>query len=85
MARRNAILAVTSKPDLLRTVGTWIRRLDAADTTRTAVHVYRVKYGEARQLARVLSDIFGGGSSGSDTLGKFGPNGQRAGKDVFEC
>ena len=71
MARRNAILAVTSKPDLLRTVGTWIRRLDAADTTRTAVHVYRVKYGEARQLARVLSDIFGGGSSGfsSDTLG----------------
>ncbi|MGB7010959.1 MAG: type II secretion system secretin GspD [Pseudolabrys sp.] len=71
MARRNAILAVTSKPDLLRTVGTWIRRLDTADTTRTAVHVYRVKYGEARQLARVLSDIFGGGSSGfsSDTLG----------------
>jgi general secretion pathway protein D len=69
IARRNAILAVTSKPDLLRTVGTWIRRLDSADTTRTAVHVYRVKYGEARQLARVLSDIFGGGSSGSDTLG----------------
>jgi general secretion pathway protein D len=71
IARRNAVLAVTSKPDLLRTVGTWIRRLDAADTTRTAVHVYRVKYGEARQLARVLSDIFGGGSSGfsSDTLG----------------
>ena len=71
MDRRNAILAVTSKPDLLRTVGTWIRRLDTADTTRTAVHVYRVKYGEARQLARVLSDIFGGGSSGfsSDTLG----------------
>ena len=29
------------------------------------MHVYRVKYGEARQLARVLSDIFGGGSSGS--------------------
>jgi len=71
IARRNAILAVTSKPDLLRTVGTWIRRLDTADTTRTAVHVYRVKYGDARQLARVLSDIFGGGSSGSpsDTLG----------------
>ena len=37
---------------------TWIKRLDSADTTRVAVHVYRVKYGEARQLARVLSDIF---------------------------
>ena len=65
MARRNAILAVTSKPGMLRAVETWIRRLDAADTTRTTVHVYRVKYGEARQLARVLSDTFGGGASGS--------------------
>ena len=65
IARRNAILAVTNKPDVLRAVGTWIRRLDTADLARTAVHVYRVKYGEARQLARVLSDIFGGGSTGS--------------------
>jgi general secretion pathway protein D len=65
IARRNAILAVTSKPAMLRTVEQWIKRLDAADTTRTGVHVYRVKYGEARQLARVLSDVFGGGSSGS--------------------
>jgi len=65
MTRRNAILAVTSKPSMLRAVETWIKRLDAADTTRTGVHVYRVKYGEARQLARVLSDVFSGGSSGS--------------------
>jgi general secretion pathway protein D len=69
IARRNAILAVTSKPGLLRTVETWVRRLDTADPTRVAVHVYRVKYGEARQLARVLSDIFGGGSSGGFETG----------------
>ena len=65
IARRNAILAVTSKPAMLRTVERWIKRLDAADTTRNGVHVYRVKYGEARQLARVLNDVFGGGSTGS--------------------
>jgi general secretion pathway protein D len=65
IARRNAILAVTSKPAMLRTVEKWIKRLDAADATRNGVHVYRVKYGEARQLARVLSDVFGGGSTGS--------------------
>jgi general secretion pathway protein D len=65
VARRNAILAVSSKPGMLRAVETWIKRLDAADTTRTGVHVYRVKYGEARQLARVLSEVFAGGSSGS--------------------
>src|SRR5262245_25368318 len=69
IARRNAILAVTSKPGMLHTVETWIRRLDTADPTRVAVHVYRVKYGEARQLARVLSDIFGGGSSGGFDTG----------------
>jgi len=65
IARRNAILAVTRKPAMLQAVATWIKRLDAADTTRTAMHVYRVKYGEARQLARVLSDVFGGGGSGA--------------------
>src|SRR5262245_59510206 len=65
ITRRNAIMAITSKPALLRTVETWIRRLDTADPTRVAVHVYRVKYGEARQLARVLNDIFSGGGTGS--------------------
>ncbi|GGI25891.1 MULTISPECIES: type II secretion system secretin GspD [Bradyrhizobium] len=63
MERRNAILAVTSKPQLLRTVQTWIGRLDASDPARVVVHVRRVKYGDARQLAKVLGEIFGGGSS----------------------
>ena len=65
ITRRNAIMAVTSKPAMLRTIETWIKRLDTADPTRVAVHVYRVKYGEARQLARVLSEIFSGGGTGS--------------------
>jgi general secretion pathway protein D len=63
IARLNAIMVVSKKPDLLRTAATWIKRLDHADSTRTSVHVYRVKYGEARQIARVLTDMFGGGSS----------------------
>jgi general secretion pathway protein D len=64
MARLNAILVVSKKPALLRTAATWIKRLDRSDSSRTSVHVYRVKYGEARQIARVLTDMFGGGSSG---------------------
>src|SRR5882724_4513395 len=64
VARLNSIMVVTKKPEMLRTAATWIRRLDRADTARTAVHVYRVKYGDARQIARVLTDMFlGGGSS----------------------
>ena len=66
ISRLNAVLVVSRKPALLRTAATWIKRLDSADTGRTSVHVYQVKYGEARQIARVLTDMFiGGSSSGS--------------------
>jgi general secretion pathway protein D len=65
ISRLNAILVVTRKADLLRSAETWIKRLDASDTARAGVHVYRIKYGEARQLARVLNDIFVGGGGGS--------------------
>src|SRR3979411_464474 len=65
VARLNAIMVVSKKPVLLHTAATWIKRLDHADTARTSVHVYRVKYGEARQIARVLTDMFIGGSSSS--------------------
>jgi general secretion pathway protein D len=65
MSRLNAILVVSRKPALLQTAASWIRRLDQADTSRTSVHVYRVKYGEARQIAKVLTDMFIGGSSSS--------------------
>jgi general secretion pathway protein D len=68
VARLNAIMVVAKKPAMLHTVETWIRRLDRSDTTRTSVHVYKVKYGEAKQIARVLTDMFGGGSSGSSLL-----------------
>ncbi len=65
IARLNAVMVVTKKPTLLKTVETWIKRLDRSDSTRTSVHVYRVKYGDAKQIARVLTDMFGGGSSSS--------------------
>lgn len=68
IARLNAVLVVTKKPEMLRTAATWIKRLDRNDTARTTVHVYRVKFGDARQISRVLTDMFlGGGSSSSLT------------------
>ena len=68
VARLNAIMVVTKRPALLHTVEIWIKRLDRADSTRTSVHVYKVKYGDAKQIARVLTDMFGGGSSNSSLL-----------------
>jgi general secretion pathway protein D len=68
IARLNAIMVVSKRPEMLHTAATWIKRLDRADTARTSVHVYRVKYGDARQIARVLTDMFLGGSGASGLL-----------------
>ncbi|WGS18104.1 MULTISPECIES: type II secretion system secretin GspD [unclassified Bradyrhizobium] len=68
IARLNAVMVVSKRPEMLRTAATWIKRLDHADTARTTVHVYHVKYGEARQIARVLTDMFLGGSGASSLL-----------------
>jgi general secretion pathway protein D len=74
MARMNGILVVTKKADLLRAAETWIKRLDTTDTNRNGVHVYRVNYGEAKQVAKVLNDIFvGGGGTSFDTPGSVAP------------
>ena len=64
IARQNAVLVVSRKPELLRTAQTWIARLDSADATSTGVKVYRVRYGDARQLAGLLNDIFTGRGGG---------------------
>ena len=68
VGRLNAIMVVAKKPALLQTAATWITRLDRTDSSRTSIHVYRVKHGDARQIARVLTDMFGGGSSSSGSL-----------------
>ena len=65
VSRQNAILVVSAKPDLLKTVSTWIRRLDKSGGAGTGVRVYRMRYGDARQAAVLLNDMFTGNSSGA--------------------
>ena len=67
IARQNAILVVTRKPELLNRVSTWIERLDKSDISGTGLKVYRMRYGDARQIANLLNDMFVGPSSGLDT------------------
>ena len=71
--RMNAIVAITRKPGLLRTAETWIKRLDHADTTKTDVHVYQVKYGDPRQMAQTLNNMFGLSSGGLDSTSQLAP------------
>jgi general secretion pathway protein D len=67
IGRMNAVLAVSRKPEALHRIETWIHRLDNADTGRSSVHVYQLKYGEARQVARVLNEVFGNGGESSSS------------------
>jgi general secretion pathway protein D len=62
IGRSNSVLVVARRPELLKTAATWINRLDNTDGP-TGVRVYRVRYGDARQMARVLNEIFVGGAS----------------------
>src|SRR6185503_13978928 len=64
IGRLNAILVIARKPEQLRAASTWIARLDKSDASNTAVRVYRVRYGEARQLAKILNDLFVGSVAG---------------------
>src|SRR5580698_1069184 len=64
VARLNAILVVSRKPEYLKTVATWIKRLDESDTSGVNLKVYRLHYGTAKQVAGLLNEILVGRSSG---------------------
>jgi general secretion pathway protein D len=65
--RLNAVLVVSKKPGLLRQAALWISRLDKADNAGARVRVYRLRYADARQVARTLSELFGSKSEGLDS------------------
>ena len=87
IARMNAILVVSKKPEMLRAIATWIHRLDNSETASTGVKVYRVRYGDARQIARLLNDIFlGGGGVGSldSAANQIAPGAGLSGMSTFD-
>jgi general secretion pathway protein D len=67
IARQNAVLVVTRRPELLDRVATWVRRLDRSGGAGTGVKVYRMRYGDARQVAALLNDMFLGAGNGVDS------------------
>lgn len=66
--RLNAILAITPQPRYLEEIASWVGRLDRYSPNRMgSIHVYRLHNVDAVDLAKTLTNIFGGGSgSGSN-------------------
>jgi general secretion pathway protein D len=68
ISRMNAVMVVAKNPNMLKQTTQWVERLDRVDNSGTTLRSYRLKYGNATQIAKILSNIFGSkGGSGSDT------------------
>jgi general secretion pathway protein D len=65
ISRLNAVLAVAKSQRSLDQVTQWVRRLDRSDPNGITVRTYRLRYANAQQAAKILSDIFLGRSGAS--------------------
>jgi general secretion pathway protein D len=66
IARMNAVMVVTKSPDFLKQTTQWVQRLDRSDASGTTVRTYRLKYGNAAQVTKILNEIFTSQHSGTD-------------------
>src|SRR5216684_3635950 len=69
ISRMNAVMVVTKNPKLLAQTTQWVHRLDRSDTTGTTLRTFRLKNGNATQVAKILNDIFVGQRSGATADG----------------
>jgi len=63
----NSLMVVSPQESYLQQARNWIDRLDLAEASGSAaerLYVYRVKHGDAENLADVLSQLFGGEARG---------------------
>ena len=51
-------MVVTKNPEYLKQTTQWVQRLDRSDSSGTTLRTFRLKNGNATQVARILSDIF---------------------------
>jgi general secretion pathway protein D len=64
----NALMVVSPQERYLQQARNWIERLDMAEASSDSserLYVYRVKHSDAESLADILSQLFGGTSSGT--------------------
>src|SRR5713101_4912465 len=65
ISRMNAVMVVTKNPNMLKQTSQWVERLNRSDTSGTTLRSYRLKYGNATQIAKILNNIFASNRSGT--------------------
>lgn len=81
IGRLRAVMALSKNAGLIRRAEGFVRQLDgASEATEENVFVYKARYRDARELARVVNSLFGSGGGGmSGGLGEAAGSRQRAG------
>jgi general secretion pathway protein D len=67
IARLNAILVVSQKPEYLKRAQTWIARLDRSDTDGVNLKSYPLRYGNSKLVVAMLNDMLFNQSSASNS------------------
>lgn len=66
--RLNAVLVITSRPQLLRRASTWVRKLDRlANSNEEQLFVYQIQNRPAKELAGVLQSVLSSGATESSS------------------
>ncbi|MBF0147380.1 MAG: type II secretion system secretin GspD [Magnetococcales bacterium] len=66
--RMNGVLAISTQPEYVKKIGSWIKRLDKTGSDEQKLFVYYVKNGRAEQIAKVLIEIFSNSKSSSPSV-----------------
>lgn len=66
IARLRTVMAMSKNPALIRRAETFIRKLDGTvESAEETVFIYKARYRDAKELARVINNLFGTGSGGA--------------------
>ena len=68
MAWLGSVLVLTSRSAMLKKVEAWVRRLDRVNNTTVRTFVYHVENGQARDMAKVLNEVFVGTQGTSEEV-----------------
>lgn len=68
IGRLRAVMVVSKNPSLLKRAETWVRRLDRDTASGSEnVFVYKARYRDSKELARIVSTLFRAGGDGGQS------------------
>ncbi|MEW9624651.1 type II secretion system secretin GspD [Rhodanobacter geophilus] len=71
--RTNALVVISTQPNYVDEVGSWIARIDQGGGNQPQLYVYDVRNIKASDLAKYLAQIYASNGGGNESGGEVGP------------